>query len=73
MVDITCKVIPKPQDDTTIFTAESVGTEPQMIGIGSFSYLCGKCELVLLKNVDEGQVQNVVFRCSRCQSFNELP
>ena len=74
MVDLKCKVIPEPPRDTVIFAnTEAVGMDPQIVGIGPFSYLCGKCDLVLLKNVDEGQIQNIVFRCSRCQSFNELP
>lgn len=35
-------------------------------------YICGACGVVIAERAERGNVINIVFRCSRCRSFNVL-
>ncbi len=35
----------------------------------SIDYTCGRCDTILL-HAEEGQVRGVIFRCSKCGSYN---
>jgi hypothetical protein len=35
----------------------------------SVDYTCGRCDTVLL-HAEEGQVRGVIFRCTKCGSYN---
>ena len=37
----------------------------------SIDYTCGYCETVLI-HADEGQLRNLLIRCSKCGSYNKL-
>ena len=69
----TLSVVPEPKVGTRSVMTQPRGAEPFpfIIGTGHLDLLCGKCGTVLLKNVVEGQVSNVVFKCGGCGSFNE--
>lgn len=36
------------------------------------AWVCGSCESPLVAGLQPGQVTNVVLRCSKCKSFNEI-
>lgn len=69
---IRCKTIPKPVEGTRA-VLQPTFTGPAMKGLdGDVNYICGKCELVLLENIAEGQVTNMVIHCNNCLSYNEV-
>ena len=73
MPTVTARVIPQPQKDTrTILTGGSL-QGPFIKGKGSTTYICGVCRNILVEKVYHGQIKNVIFKCPKCQSYNEIP
>ncbi len=48
-------------------------TLPLFEGKGATNYLCGNCGAILVKNVQQKQIKNLVFKCPICKFFNEIP
>ncbi len=46
---------------------------PAFTGNGENTYECWNCENVICKNLDESQVQDLVFKCEGCDSKNIFP
>ena len=44
-----------------------------MKGGGPRSYQCGTCGKTLVKGVGAMQIVNIVFKCNKCDGFNEIP
>jgi hypothetical protein len=73
MPTIKLKVITESAaNGRTIFTIKE-GNTAIAKGSGQFSFTCGNCQTILLENMNQGQFQNIVFKCNACESFNELP
>jgi hypothetical protein len=75
MPDIKGKVIPKPDNERDILNMQFPNDEenqPLITGSGDISIFCGSCSRILCRNLTEGQVQNVVIRCNRCKSYNDI-
>jgi len=72
---VKCRIIPQPEENTrTVFQWDGKGTFVAFFqGHGTTTYRCGLCPTVLLNQVEHGQVRNIVFRCPKCGSYNELP
>jgi hypothetical protein len=54
-------------------SSESVITAPPVVvtSTHSINYTCGYCGTVLI-HADEGQLRNLLIRCSKCGSYNKL-
>jgi predicted RNA-binding Zn-ribbon protein involved in translation (DUF1610 family) len=70
---VKARVIPEPPPNTRAVFAGDTLTGPFMRGKGSTSYACGLCGNILIQDIIHGQVQNMVFKCPKCKSFNEIP
>lgn len=46
---------------------------PVITGKGHKDYACGSCGSLLLQRVRTTQVRDLVLRCPRCGSLNEVP
>jgi hypothetical protein len=78
MVQITCKVIPKPLDydeETTRAVLCSTGNpdDPIIVFKGCNSYICGNCSHILADRIDEGQLpRSILFECPKCHEYNAI-
>lgn len=74
MSQIDMVTIPEPPPDTrSVFVFDENFVGPLVQGEGSVTFRCGSCKRVLLKEVGLEQFQNIVFKCPKCSSYNELP
>jgi DNA-directed RNA polymerase subunit RPC12/RpoP len=68
-------VIPPPNAGTrTVFVADSASPQRFLFIRGSspgWSYDCGDCGTQLLVDVEPSHLQNAVFRCNYCGSYND--
>jgi len=64
------EVIPKPKEGT--MAVFKLGKEGKIEGEGNDNYLCGACGNIICKNVNRGQLINLVFVCPNCGSYNFL-
>ena len=70
------RIIPPPAEGTraVLQWAADAGQFSGFIrGNGPTSYLCGLCGAKLVDGVVHGQLRNLVFRCPKCGSYNEIP
>lgn len=73
MPTVTARVILQPKEGTrTVLTGDTLDG-PFIKGKGSTTYICGVCRNILVENVYHGQIRNIVFKCPKCQSYNEIP
>jgi hypothetical protein len=72
MTDFLMKVIPEPSPGSaSILVFEKRGRHSMMTGQGEDNYLCGLCKNVICETLLKGTViQNIVFKCPNCDSFN---
>jgi hypothetical protein len=70
---VPLKIIPEPEPNTrTVFLLQ--GLFPAFKGEGDIDKVCGNCGLILLEGVGRGiEIRNLVIRCPKCKSYNELP
>lgn len=73
MQKISLWVIPKPEPSlrTVVLRDPLQGNGPFITGAGEIDYVCGACGTVLAASVNPNQVTNLVFRCPKCQSYND--
>lgn len=71
---IEMRAIPKPKEGTrTIFTTKNNKDDfVFIVGNGNNDYVCSICKKVICKNVDSGQVSNIVFQCPKCENYIEV-
>ena len=65
------KVIPRPANNTRSIIVLDKGKKIKGEN-GSIDLVCGDCEEVLAEKINEGQIFNVVLKCS-CGAYNEMP
>lgn len=65
-------VIPEPPPNTRSIM-KNIGKGPTLKGDGNRYYACGQCDRTLLRRVNRDQIQGIVFWCSTCGAFNEIP
>ena len=71
MSNFEMKIIPKPKDGTaTILKLSKNGKFHLIKGHGYDNYLCGACNNIICKNVERGQIVNIVFECPNCHNYN---
>lgn len=73
MHTVTARVIPKPKEDSRTVLIGNDLKGPFFKGHGPTTYICGVCRNILVEEVYHGQIRNIVFRCPKCQSYNEIP
>lgn len=67
---VPMKAIPEPEPNTrTVFIGEVV---PLIKGAGDIDLVCGKCGETLVAGIDKGQIKNIVIRCPKCKTFNDI-
>lgn len=70
-MDRKLQIIPKPKLGTrTVFTGKVL---PFIKGGGDLNLLCGNCNAILVKGINEGQIRNIVIQCPICKFYNEIP
>ena len=47
--------------------------EPLVRGHGDVDYICAGCDCVIAKNIQVGDIKNLVFECSGCGMDNQAP
>lgn len=55
---------------TVMAITPEVPGDPVMTGGGDFTFTCGSCQRVLLKDIGQFSVQNMVFVCPDCGAYN---
>lgn len=68
------EVIPKPAEGSAsvLIWGGAKSNHSIITGQGADSYLCGVCSNVICKNVDRGQIINLVFSCPNCGSYSKI-
>ena len=70
MTERMARLIDEPAEGTrTIITPAK---PPAFTGSGKLSILCGRCGMVLVKNIEEGQISSIVVKCPVCSAFNDI-
>lgn len=73
MHTVKARVISEPQEGSrTVFVSKGLDG-PFIRGHGTTTYICGVCRNILVQDVYHGQIRNIVFKCPKCQSYNEIP
>ena len=71
MTDFIMEIIPEPPAGTaSVLVFGKKGKHAFIKGTGEDNYLCGTCRNVLCEKITRGQVQNLVFKCPNCDSYN---
>ena len=73
MPTIPARVIPEPEKDSRTILKGDMLQGPFIKGNGPTTYTCGICRNILVEKVYHGQIRNIVFKCPKCQSYNEIP
>ena len=73
MPTIKARIIPKPDEGTRTVLVGKELAGPFIRGQGSTTYICGVCRNILVEKVYHGQIRNIVIKCTKCQSYNEIP
>lgn len=74
-VKIPLTVIPEPEPNTRAVLVIQ-GDLPAFRGEGNVDFICGnkECGQILVESVGRGiWMKNLVIRCPKCKSFNEIP
>jgi len=72
--NVAARIISKPPENTrTVLQSDGAYFGPFIRGNGKTTYICGNCKTALLENIYPHQVRNIVFKCPKCGSYNELP
>jgi DNA-directed RNA polymerase subunit RPC12/RpoP len=64
------RVIPAPAPGTRTLIDQP--TLPVAVSSGDVNYLCGTCSALLIQGMVGDQFNNLVIRCPKCGSFNEM-
>jgi len=74
MTNYKMKVMPNAEsEDRTIFRTNRTDDDfVFMLGEGKINYLCYTCGKILCKNINQGQVKDIVFLCPKCNTYNEI-
>lgn len=81
MVEIKCRIIAEPQEETRFIYRKrsdekrSSINEPFINGnySGELHYVCGNCANLLAQNVPQDEISSdIVFQCPKCQAYNEV-
>jgi len=65
------KIIPKPKEgEATVLVLDKHGKYPTIKGQGKDNLLCGICGNIICENIDHRQIENMVFKCPNCESYN---
>ena len=67
------KLVHKPKNKTRVLIQTTNNTLPLFKGEGNVTYICGKCEAVLVEHAWKLALNNIVFRCPSCQTYSEIP
>jgi hypothetical protein len=85
MVEIKCRIIPKPQNGTSLVYRKSSDEKTSSNHIGNsrdepfiqgnygeeLDYTCGNCGHLLAEDVSQGEISvDTVFQCPNRQAFN---
>jgi len=72
-MDKKLRVIPEPVEGTRTVLKPKIGEVlPVVKGGGDLNLLCGNCGAKLVEGINEGQIGNMVIRCSVCGNYNDV-
>ena len=74
MPDIKMDLIEEPPEGTRTVLIPEVAPvfRGEGAGKGDVNYLCGRCSTILIETMPQGSVRNIVIKCPKCGSFNEV-
>lgn len=73
MANYQMDVIAEPKHGTaSVLIPSASGPQVMFSSVAEDSYICGGCNEIICKNVQRGQIINLVFKCFKCGSFNRL-
>jgi hypothetical protein len=73
MANYQMEVIPEPAQGTaSVLVFDKKGQYVIIKGQGHDNFLCGACQNVICEGINEGQINNLVFKCPNCDSYNLL-
>lgn len=66
-------IVPK-YSSTNIITrsTDSIDYSPFYKGRGKTNFVCGKCDLILLKKTDSNKAKGFSYRCPQCYHYNTV-
>jgi hypothetical protein len=64
------KIIPEPAPGTRAVIDQK--TLPVAVSSGDVNYLCGTCGVLLIQGIVGDQFNNLVIKCPKCGTFNEM-
>ena len=71
---VPAKIIPEPKNGTRSVIVPAPNVLPVFDGkTGNTSYRCGNCKAILVNRISHGQLRNLVIKCPKCSSYNEIP
>ena len=71
-MDKKLKVIPKPKEGTrTVLLSKTGQVGVFFSGSGNINLVCGNCGKKLCENMNDGQIQGIVFQCPVCRLYND--
>ena len=64
----------EPEQNTRTVFVQPASDKPHAFirGKGPADLLCGKCEFKLVKGIGPGQITNLVLKCPKCESYNDI-
>lgn len=63
---------PAPSTRTVFIQPASDKPTPFIRGTGPADLVCGKCAFCLVKGIGPGQITNLVLKCPKCESYNDI-
>ena len=68
-------VIPEPAHGTRVVLGQQISDEPYPFfqGSGPADLSCGQCTFKLARGIGPGSIQNLVLKCPKCESYNDIP
>jgi DNA-directed RNA polymerase subunit RPC12/RpoP len=64
------KIIKEPNKEQTVYSSKTLPVIKSKGG--NTTYLCGNCGAKIGETIIEGKFKNVVLKCPKCSSYNEV-
>jgi DNA-directed RNA polymerase subunit RPC12/RpoP len=64
------KIVTEPKKTQTVYASKTLPVIKSKAG--DTTYLCGNCGAKIGETIVEGKFKNVVLKCPKCNSYNEV-
>lgn len=73
MPTITMDIVHKPRPGRMVFRNHHRPERPIMRRDGEYTFVCGRCGAVLLKDMPRDEWRDDTFQCGTCFTYNVVP